>query len=131
MSAKYNGPKWKLVWAPEGKTIAEGVEARTARAAKKQAPMPYRRYSGEIYAELENHNAYVGIVTLESEGFLLGGGLRHESTPFESNKDAWAWTQAVMETNKTRPGREFDIITRDVRAVWAREGTYIKKLEAQ
>lgn len=41
---------WKLIWSPEGKTIAT-VTARTARAAIRKAPKPYRRYLGEIYAE--------------------------------------------------------------------------------
>jgi len=44
-------PTWKLVWSPEGKTIAI-VRARTADAAKRKAPMPYRKYLGELYAEL-------------------------------------------------------------------------------
>ena len=40
---------WILYWAPEGRPIAT-VQARTARAAKRKAPLPYRRYLGEIYA---------------------------------------------------------------------------------
>jgi hypothetical protein len=44
---------WRLVWAPTGQTIAEGVRARTARAAVRQAPSPHRRYLGEIYATQE------------------------------------------------------------------------------
>lgn len=40
---------WNLFWAPEGKLIAT-VQARTMRAAIRKAPMPYRRYLGEIYA---------------------------------------------------------------------------------
>jgi hypothetical protein len=42
--------RWRLFWAPEGRPIAE-VEASTARAAIRKAPMPYRKYLGEIYAE--------------------------------------------------------------------------------
>lgn len=38
-----------LYWAPEGKKIAT-VQAKTARAAIRKAPMPYRKYLGEIYA---------------------------------------------------------------------------------
>lgn len=38
-----------LYWSPEGRVIAT-VRARTARAAIRKAPMPYRRYLGEIYA---------------------------------------------------------------------------------
>ncbi len=40
---------YDLVWTPEGRKIAT-VEALTARAAIKKAPMPYRRYLGEICA---------------------------------------------------------------------------------
>lgn len=38
---------WILTWAPEGKEIAT-VQARTARAARRKAPTPYRAYLGEI-----------------------------------------------------------------------------------
>ena len=41
---------WNLYWAPEGKLIAT-VQARTAGAAKRKAPQPYRKYLGEIRAE--------------------------------------------------------------------------------
>jgi len=44
---------WKLFWAPEGKFIAT-VQARTERAARRKAPMPYRKYLGEIYAISED-----------------------------------------------------------------------------
>jgi hypothetical protein len=43
--------QWKVYWSPEGRCIAT-VEAKTARAAKRKAPMPYRKYLGEIYVEL-------------------------------------------------------------------------------
>ena len=42
--------RWRLFWAPEGRQIA-AVEARTARAAVRKAPLPYRKYLGEISAE--------------------------------------------------------------------------------
>jgi hypothetical protein len=38
---------WILTWAPEGREIAT-VQARTAKAARRKAPMPYRAYLGEI-----------------------------------------------------------------------------------
>lgn len=38
---------YRLVWAPEGKPIAE-VEARNVKRARRMAPLPYRRYLGEI-----------------------------------------------------------------------------------
>lgn len=40
---------WDVYWSPEGRKIAT-VEARTARAAIRKAPYPYRRYLGELYA---------------------------------------------------------------------------------
>jgi hypothetical protein len=42
---------YRLVWSPEGREIAR-VYARSARAAIRKAPKPYRRYVGEIYAEV-------------------------------------------------------------------------------
>jgi hypothetical protein len=44
---------WTLFWAPEGRPIAV-VQAKTARAARRKAPMPYRRYLGEIWVEEGN-----------------------------------------------------------------------------
>ena len=40
---------YDLFWTPEGRKIAT-VEARTVRSAIRKAPMPYRRYLGEIRA---------------------------------------------------------------------------------
>lgn len=40
---------WTLYWAPEGKVIAV-VQAKTAQAAVRKAPLPYRKFLGEIYA---------------------------------------------------------------------------------
>jgi hypothetical protein len=42
---------WNLIWAPTAQTIAT-VEARTARAAVRKAPLPWRRFLGEIRAEV-------------------------------------------------------------------------------
>ena len=39
---------YKLFWAPEGKYL-DTVQANTIIAAKRKAPMPYRKYLGEIY----------------------------------------------------------------------------------
>ncbi len=41
---------FRLFWAPEGRVIAV-VEAKDAKAAKRKAPLPYRKFLGEIYAE--------------------------------------------------------------------------------
>jgi hypothetical protein len=42
--------KFKIVWSPEGRTIAT-VDARDEKSAKSQAPAPYKRYMGEVYVE--------------------------------------------------------------------------------
>lgn len=43
--------RYRLVWSLEGRTICE-VKARDASSAKRKAPKPYKKYLGEIYAEL-------------------------------------------------------------------------------
>jgi hypothetical protein len=40
---------FELMWAPSGQLIAV-VKATSPRQAIAKAPMPYRRYRGEIYA---------------------------------------------------------------------------------
>lgn len=40
---------WTVYWGPTGAAIAT-VTARSARAAIRKAPYPYRRYLGEMYA---------------------------------------------------------------------------------
>lgn len=45
-------PVWKLFWAPEGRCIAE-VRAKDAQAAVRKTPLPWRKYLGEVYAELK------------------------------------------------------------------------------
>jgi len=50
MKTKPTLVRFRLVWSPEGKTIAE-VLAPDAKRAIRKAPLPYRRYLGEIYAE--------------------------------------------------------------------------------
>lgn len=41
---------WNIYWAPTGQCIGM-VQALTARQAIRMAPMPYRRFLGELYAE--------------------------------------------------------------------------------
>lgn len=53
--AKRSMNTYKLVWSPTGQTIAT-VQASTMKAAKSKAPLPYRKYKGEIYAELVGSN---------------------------------------------------------------------------
>jgi hypothetical protein len=40
---------YTLYWSPEGRPIVT-VRASTMRLAIRRAPMPYRRFKGEIYA---------------------------------------------------------------------------------
>ena len=40
--------KYDVYWAPEGRRIAT-VEAENKHEAKRKAPMPYRKYLGEMY----------------------------------------------------------------------------------
>ena len=42
--------RWKLFWSPEGRQIST-VQAKTAQAAIRKAPAPYKAFPGEIYAE--------------------------------------------------------------------------------
>lgn len=41
---------WEVYWSPTGQKIAT-VKASTARAARRKAPSPYRKYLGEIYVK--------------------------------------------------------------------------------
>ena len=43
-------PIYKLIWSPSGQEIAR-VKAATPGEALRKAPMPYRRYKGEVYAQ--------------------------------------------------------------------------------
>jgi hypothetical protein len=42
---------YRLIWSPEGKTIAV-VEAKDIKSARRKAPKSYRKYLGEIGVEL-------------------------------------------------------------------------------
>ncbi len=46
---------YDVYWGPEGRKIAT-VTASTAKAAKRKAPQPYRKYLGEIYVEEVKQN---------------------------------------------------------------------------
>ena len=43
---------YRLVWSPTGQEIATNIRASSMRAAKRKAPSPYKKYQGEIYAEV-------------------------------------------------------------------------------
>jgi len=42
---------YDVFWSPEGRRIAT-VQAKDERAAIRKAPQPYRKYLGEMYAQL-------------------------------------------------------------------------------
>lgn len=50
LEKKHATATFDLYWAPEGRKIAT-VTAVDALAAVRKAPMPYRKYLGEIYAQ--------------------------------------------------------------------------------
>jgi hypothetical protein len=101
-------PKYDIFWSPEGRIIAT-VQAKSAHAAKRKAPMPYRKYLGEIYVTLHT-NSFRATIILKSEGFLLGGIRRHESSAFTNAEDARRWAEAATEINKARTGYENAVI---------------------
>lgn len=41
---------WDLYWAPEGRRIGT-VSALTAEDACRKAPLPFKKYPGEVYAQ--------------------------------------------------------------------------------
>lgn len=97
-------PSFDIYWSPEGRKIAT-VQAKDMRAAKRKAPMPYRKYLGELYAvDTFAPNSFKAIITLESEGFLLGGTRVHESSPFKEQFSAQDFADQSVQVNKGRLG---------------------------
>lgn len=41
---------FRLIWAPEGRTLCI-VDAKDAKAARRKAPLPYRKALGEIHVD--------------------------------------------------------------------------------
>jgi hypothetical protein len=107
---------WDVYWSPEGRKIAT-VQAITARQAIRKAPQPYRRYLGEMYAQL-TPNSFKAVIVLHSEGFLLGGAKYHESHPFVSRQDAESWARQAVEVNKGRAGYETADISAEIMPVY-------------
>lgn len=105
-------PKFDIYWSPEGRMIAT-VEAKTAKAAKRMAPMPYRKFLGEIYTEVHT-NSYTATVTLvaqqvgeessTTDGCLLGGQRSHTSSAFVNRVDAQSWAETCEQINRDRTG---------------------------
>ena len=55
--AKTKQNTYILIWAPEGRPIAE-VVAKDAKSAKKQTPMPYKKHLGEVSVELKGDESW-------------------------------------------------------------------------
>ena len=87
--------KFKLTWAPEGKTIAI-VEATDAKAAKKMTPLPYRKYLGEVGV---CRVGYRGAIWAKEGKLLLGGVKSTCSTWFDTRKEAEDWLYAMQQAN--------------------------------
>ena len=45
--------EYVVVWAPTGQVI-KTVRAKDALSARKKTPAPYKKYMGEVYAELKS-----------------------------------------------------------------------------
>jgi hypothetical protein len=50
---------YDLYWPPEGRKIAT-VQATSVKSARSKAPLPYRKYKGEIEVEIRGHNRLWG-----------------------------------------------------------------------
>jgi hypothetical protein len=96
--------KFKLTWAPEGKTIAI-VEAETAKAARKMAPLPYSRYLGEVGV---CKVGFRGAIWAKQGKLLLGGVKSTCSTWFDTKQEAEDWLYAM------RNGQEHSIESAEV-----------------
>lgn len=88
-------PKYRLTWAPEGKTIAV-VEADSVKAARKMTPMPYAKFMGEVGTNLVG---YRGAIWAKEGKLLLGGVKSACSTWFETRQEAEDWLYAMAQPN--------------------------------
>lgn len=87
--------KYRLTWAPEGKTIAI-VEADDVAAARKMAPLPYRKYLGEVSV---TRVGYRGAIWAKPGKLLLGGVKSTCSTWFDTKQEAEDWLYAMNQPN--------------------------------
>lgn len=85
--------KYRLTWAPEGKTIAI-VDAKDAKTARKMAPLPYRKFLGEVAVTLMG---YRGAIWAKPGMLLLGGVPSVASSWFTTREEAWAWLEAMTD----------------------------------
>lgn len=85
--------KYRLTWAPEGKTIAI-VEAKDAKTARKMAPQPYRKYLGEVAVTLVG---FRGAIWAKPGMLLLGGVPSVASSWFTTRQEAEDWLYAMAD----------------------------------
>jgi hypothetical protein len=85
--------KYRLTWAPEGKTIAI-VEAKDAASARKMAPQPYRKYLGEVAVTLVG---FRGAIWARDGELLLGGTKAVCSSWFLTREEAEDWIYAMSD----------------------------------
>lgn len=83
--------KYRLTWAPEGKTIAI-VEAKDEKSARNMAPLPYRTYLGEIGV---TRIGFRGAIWAKPGELLLGGVRSVCSSWFNTRKEAEDWLYAM------------------------------------
>jgi hypothetical protein len=96
--------KYRLTWAPEGKTIAI-VEAKDAKSARKMAPQPYRKYLGEVGVTLVG---FRGAIWAKPGMLLIGAVKSVASSWFDTRKEAEDWLYAM------RDGQEHKIDSTEV-----------------
>lgn len=91
---------YKLTWSPEGRNLGT-VQATSARQAKRLAPLPYRKYLGEISVEVLNPSSYIAVISAEYGSLLLGGVSRIVSSRFETDQMARDYISACLDANRT------------------------------
>lgn len=87
--------KYRLTWAPEGKTIAI-VEADSAKDARKLTPLPYRKYMGEVGT---TRVGFRGAIWAKPGKLLLGGVPSAASSWFDTRQEAEDWLYAMNQPN--------------------------------
>jgi len=87
--------KYRLTWAPEGKTIAV-VEADSVKAARKMTPMPYAKFMGEVGT---TRVSYRGAIWAKPGKLLLGGVPSAASVWFDTRQEAEDWLYAMAQPN--------------------------------
>ncbi len=102
---------YQLTWAPEGKPIGI-VEATSAKAARGIAPMPYRKFKGEISVTCLDPSSFVAVITSNYGKLLLGGVTKLVSSRFETEQMARDYIKAIRDTQSANI-RTWEIVPSD------------------